>query len=85
VVAAQVWEDLQTTATPATRINTSTHKGSVSLKMFLRALQFLEILEMCPKETQRKGQTGKCQNMAQKWGWCFLKCIQALKDEKENS
>ena len=73
-VAAQVWEDLQTT-----KADVAMPLAKRSLKNFFFALHFLK---RYPTERERENTWHECDRNLRDSGWDFVRYIQALKDEK---
>jgi hypothetical protein len=69
---AQIWEDLQFTTIPGTRIDTCTVYSS----HFLMTIHFLKCY---PSEAQLAASFSICEKTARKWHWFFARKNQLLK------
>ena len=79
-VAAQIWEDLQTTKIEGANINEhSTKRKPKSLRDFLAAMHFLA---RHGTENEREPLWKKSKNTLRRDTWVYIDCIRALKAEK---
>ena len=75
VVYAQIWEDLQITATPEARIDNKMADADT----YLMCIHFLKCY---PTEIEQGGIFTGCEKSMRKWTWYYVRKIQALKHQK---
>jgi hypothetical protein len=75
VVYAQIWEDLQCTATPEARIDNEMADADA----YLMCIHFLKCY---PTEVEQGGIFTGCEKTMRKWTWYYARKIQALKQQK---